>query len=151
MPNGQSPERGIGAMSVTQKTSRLRSRADRLHRGVGRIAVRGNEEIMVVHVAIHVSGNFRGLGTKGGTPALQEDDHHDAPNAGVGVGSEPAEARSGVRTGSGFAQNLFFVEVQSQFTGSTVLDGPGHAIGKLRNEGSDVELATSSGVVGCCR
>src|SRR5579872_7221893 len=121
--------------------NRLRSCADRLHRGrVCRETVGGDEKVVIVHVAIHAPGNFRGLGPEGRTSAFEEYDHHDAAHAGIRVRGEPTEAGSIVRTGSGLAQNFFFAEVEAQAAGSPVLHGSGHAVRELRDQRSDVKL-----------
>src|SRR6202021_1652673 len=96
-------------------------------------AVTGNEEIVVVHVAIHVSGNFGSLGAEGWTSTFEEDYENHAPNAGVGVGGEPAVAGSRVRAGSRLAEDFFFVEVHAQAARGAVLHGSSHAVGEFRN------------------
>ena len=45
-----------------------------------------DEEIVIVHVAVHAACDFGGLGAKSRTSTLQEDHDDDAPGAGVGVG-----------------------------------------------------------------
>ena len=87
------------------------------------------------------TGNLGGLGTEGGTSAPQEDNNHDAPNAGVGIGGKPPETRSGVGTGSRLAQYLFLIEVYAQTTRSAVLHGARHAIRNFGDHCSDVEVA----------
>src|SRR6266852_7043540 len=56
----------------------------------------GYEEVVVVEIAVHASGNLGGLGAVGGTSAAQEDYRHDASDVGLGVGGEPSEAGAGV-------------------------------------------------------
>jgi len=68
---------------------------------------------VIVKIAVHVAGNFCRLGTKRGAPALQEHDDDNAADARIRVRGEPAEAGSIMRAGSGFPQNLFFVEIEA--------------------------------------
>src|SRR3984957_2139556 len=67
----------------------------------------GDEEIVIVKIAVHVAGNLSGFRSEGGTAALQKDHHHNASTAGVGIGSKPAEPRSRMGTSTGLAENLF--------------------------------------------
>src|SRR5579872_707562 len=108
---------------------------------VGRQSRPRHEEIVVVHVAIHAAGNFSGFWTEGGTSAFEEDHNDDPPDAGVGIGCEPAKARACMRAGSGLAEDFFFVEVQAKAACRAVSYRPGHAIGNFRNQSGDVELA----------
>src|SRR4029077_16385489 len=68
----------------------------------------GNEEVVVVEVAIHASGDLGGLGTEGGASALQEDYDDDSPYVCLGIGREPSIPCACLRAGSSLAQNLFF-------------------------------------------
>src|SRR5208283_5565053 len=61
-------------------------------------------------------------------------------DAGVGVGGEPSETGSGVRTGSRLAQDFFFVKVEAQTAGGAVLYGSCHAVGNFGNQRSYIEL-----------
>src|ERR1700678_134163 len=87
----------------------------------------GQEEIMVVQIAVHMSGNLGGFGTESGPATLEENDNHNATAAGVRVGGKPAKARASVGAGSGFAQNFFFVEVEPEPACRTVLHRSRHA------------------------
>src|ERR1700690_1841247 len=106
----------------------------------------GDEEIVVVEVAIHASGNFGGFGAEGGTATLQEDDGHDASCIGVGIGGEPSKASAGAGTGSGFAEDRFFAEVEAETARGAILDRSGHAIGKFGNGRGNVEMAFDDGL-----
>src|SRR5581483_11981737 len=120
----------------------LWSRADGLHGGlIGWHSVSGDEEVVVVHVAVHASCDFGGFGAEGGASALQEDHDDDPAHAGVGVGSEPAEAGAFMRARPGLAEDLFFVEIHAQAACSAVMDSAGHAVSQFRNDWGDIELA----------
>src|SRR3954469_11656807 len=100
----------------------------------------GDKEIMVVHVAVHASGNLSSFRTKSRTSSLQENHYYNAPHAGIGVGGEPSEAGSGVGAGSSFAEDFFFVEIEAQAAGSAKLHRSGHAVRQFGNDGRDIEL-----------
>src|SRR5271166_6131790 len=52
----------------------------------------GSEVAVIPEIAVEVAGQLGGLGSEGGTSALEEDDSDDSPILGIGVGGEPAEA-----------------------------------------------------------
>src|SRR3984957_20716031 len=81
----------------------------------------GDEEIVIVKIAVHVAGTLSGFRSEGGTAALQKDHHHNASTAGVGIGSKPAEPRSRMGTSTGLAENLFLTEVESEPSSRSVL------------------------------
>src|SRR5215472_5850586 len=123
--------------------------ADRLHRGSIRWrTVTSYEEVMVVHVAIHVSGDLCRFGAECRAPALQEDHDYHPPYTGVGVGSEPAIARSVVRAGTRLTEDLLLVEIEPQAASGSVLHRAGHPVRQLGNDGSDVELPLHSRLEG---
>src|SRR2546427_2538857 len=88
----------------------------------------GYEEVVVVEIAIHASGNLGGLGAVGGTSTAQEDYRYDASDVGLGVGGEPSVAGAGMGAGSGFAEDGFLVKIQAYAAGGAVFDRAGHAV-----------------------
>src|SRR5258708_2960373 len=124
-----------------EKPVALRCGADCLDRRlIGWGSPTGNEEIVIVHIAVHASAHLAGFRAEGRAPALQEDHHDDATHSGVGVRGEPAVASSLMRTGSGFAQDFFFAEVHAQTARGAVMDGAQHAIREFWDDGSNIEL-----------
>src|SRR5579862_7607598 len=101
----------------------------------------GEEEVVVIHVAVHASRNLSGFRAEGRASSLQKDHDDDTSDTRVRVGSKPAVAGSLVRAGTGLAEDLFFVEVQSQAARCAVLHRSGHPVREFRNHGSDVKLA----------
>src|SRR5215467_11626476 len=115
--------------------------ADSLHRsGVRWESVTSNEEVVIVHVAVHATRNLCRFGSECRAAALEEDHHHHSPHTCVGVGSEPTIAGSFVRTGAGLPQNLFLVEVEPQAAGCPVLHCTCHPVRKFGNDWSDIQL-----------
>src|SRR5208337_2591470 len=118
--------------------------ASDLPRTSGGVSLHGSasdEEIVIVEITVHQPGNLGCFRTKSGAAALQENYDHNPPSAGVGVGGKPAEAGAGVRAGPGLAQNFFFVEVETQAACRAVLHRARHAVGDLRDQGRDIQLA----------
>src|SRR5882724_4768894 len=88
--------------------------------GIGRVS---GKKGVVVEAAIHATGNFRGFGSESGPAALQEDDHHDTADVGLGVRGEPSVTGSGAGAGSGLSQDFLFIEIDSEAAGCAVADG----------------------------
>src|SRR5207253_10556141 len=82
-----------------------------------------------------------GFGAVRRAATLQEDHGHDSSDISFGVRREPAITRARLRAGSGFAQDLFFVKVETDAASRAVGDGSSHAVRKFRNERGDVEMA----------
>src|ERR1700733_11372949 len=96
---------------------------------------------MVVKIAVHTPCNLRRFGTKRWTSALQEDHRHDASDIAIRIRGEPSEARPGVRTCPGLAEDRFLVEVQTQAARGAISDGAGHSVREFGNHRLDVEMA----------
>lgn len=100
----------------------------------------GHKEVVVIHVAVHVSGDLSRFRSERRPASLQEDHDDNASDTRVRVRSEPAITRSFVRTSTGLAQDLFLVEVETETARRTILHRASHAIREFRNDGSDIEL-----------
>src|SRR5271166_2288990 len=109
--------------------------------GVCRQGWFGNEEVVIVEVAIHASGNFRSFGAESRATAFQENNYDDVTDIGLSVGGEPPEAGARVRAGSGLAQNFFLIEVSPQTARGTELYCALHSVGNFWNQRGNVQAA----------
>src|SRR3982074_3371032 len=87
-----------------------------------------NEKVVVIQVAVHMTRNLGCLGAKSCTPTLQEHYNDYPTKTGVGIGGEPAKARSSTGTRSGLAENFFFAKVEAQAARGPVLHRAHHAV-----------------------
>src|SRR6516164_6476372 len=137
----ENKRRSRSCVSCERREIQLRIVANRLRiRGFGWHAV-SSEEVVVIHLAVHASGDLGSFRAEGRTSALQEDHDYNAADSGVGIRSEPAVASAGMRTGSRFAEDFFLVEVEAQAARCAILHRARHAVGKFGNDWSDIELA----------
>src|SRR6266404_5852193 len=105
------------------------------------------EEVVVIQPAIKLAADFSSFRAVRWTASAQEDYGDDVSILRVRVGSEPAKARAILGACAGLAQNLLFAEVQAQAAGRSVLYRSGHALGDLRDQRADLQLAFNPGFI----